>query len=214
MRISHLSQLSLFILSMMVVYSVVAQDKPKAPNQHIITWHAFAQNTLALHHKLIKETEVVKKTKSGGYAGMPEFYTEETFYDAKTNNLISRVQWEKENPEQLHTIEVYLYDDKGRVVRDYAAAFLPSYHSAPTQTLISFHNYNGELHAFRTFDASGYRIVERCTGRHAGQEVDMLLDEDEIANSLEGKTKATKTDIYKACFDGVPEKAGKFLTPQ
>lgn len=214
MRGFNLNQLGIVLLAMGLICTVHAEEKPKAPNMHTITWDAFARNTLALHKKLIDGVDVVKQTKVGGYAGMPEFYIEETFYHPQTKKLVSRVQWEKENPERLHTIEVYLYDDKGRVIRDYAAAYLPNYYKAPTQTLITLHQYNGDLHAFRSFDASGYRVVERCTGQHQGKAVDILLDEDEIYDSLEGKTRATKTDIYKACFAGVQEKAGQFLTPQ
>lgn len=214
MQFQKTRQILFTLLALLVAQVTGAEEKAKAPNKHIITWDAFAQNTLSLHKKLISEIEVVKKTKTGGYAGMPEFYIEETFYHPLTNNLISRVQWEKANPTQLHAIEVYLYDDKGRVIRDYVAAYLPSYHKAPTQTLISLYQYNGELQAFRTFDASGYRIFERCTGQFQGKEVDLMLDEDEIADSLEGKTKATKTETYKACFAGLQEKAGQYLTPQ
>lgn len=205
-----LKQLGVFLLSMCVVYPVLAQNNHKAPNKHIITWDAFAKNTLALHRKLTSETPVVKKTKVGGYADLPNFYIQDSYYDAKTHKLISQLQWEKAHPKQLHTIEVYLYDDKGRVTRDFTAAYLPDYHRAPTQTLISLHNYNGELHAFRTFDASGYRIVERCTGNFQGKEVDMILDEDEIADG----SPEMKTAAYKACFDGVQLKAGKYLIPQ
>jgi hypothetical protein len=198
--------LSLFVLSLCVSQAVLA----KAPNKHIITWDAFAKNTLALHHKLISKVAVIKKTKIGGYAHLPNFYIEDSYYDAKSHKLISRVQWEKAHPTVLHTIEVYLYDDKGRVTRDFTAAYLPNYHKAPTQTLISLHNYNGDLHAFRTFDASGYRIDEGCRGEYQGKDVEILLDEDEIADGA----PEMKTPEYKACFDGVQEKAGKYLIPQ
>jgi hypothetical protein len=210
MRNVRLSQLGVLMLCICFTQIGFGQDKPKAPNKHILTWSAFANNTLSLHRKLIGDGQVIKKTKTGGYAEMPDFYVEHTYFDPKTKNLISRVQWEREQPDQLHTIEVYLYDEKGRVVRDYAAAYLPNYHTVPTQTLISLHNYNGDLHAFRTFDASGYRIVERCTGTHNGKEVNMLLDEDEIADGA----AVMQTPAYKACFEGVQEKAGKYLIPQ
>ena len=206
----QLTQLCILLMSMGVGQSVFAQVNHKAPNKHIITWEAFAKNALALQRKLISEVSVVKKSKLGGYADLPNFYIEDRYYDAKTHHLISQVQWEKANPKQLHTIEVYLYDDKGRVTRDFTAAYLPNYHKAPNQTLISLHNYNGDLHAFRTFDASGYRIVEGCTGHYQGSEVSILLDEDEIADGSPIMQSAT----YKACFDGVQEKAGKYLIPQ
>lgn len=198
------------LLSLSVVQTVVAEVAVKAPNKHILTWQAFVKNTLALHRKLISEVAVVKKTKLGGYEGLPNFYIEDSYYDAKTHRLISQLQWEKANPKQLHTIEVYLYDDKGRVTRDFTAAYLPNYHKAPTQTLISLHNYVGNLHAFRTFDASGYRIDEGCRGTYQGQDVEILLDEDEIADG----SPVMQSAAYKACFEGVQLKAGKYLIPQ
>lgn len=182
----------------------------KEPNKHIITWDAFARSVLALHHKLISEVRVIKKTKTGGYAHMPDFYIEDSYYAIRTHKLISRVQWEKAHPKMLHTIEVYIYDDEGRVTRDFTAAYLPGYHKAPTQTLISLHNYNGDLHAFRTFDASGYRIDEGCRGKYRGKKVELILDEDEIADGV----PVMKTAEYKACFEGLQTTAGKYLTPQ
>jgi hypothetical protein len=206
----HLTQLCFLLMLMGLGHTACAESKTKVPNKHSITWNAFAQNTLALHRKLISEVPVIKKTKIGGYEGLPDFYIEDDYYDANNHHLISQVQWEKEHPKQLHTIVVYLYDDKGRVTRDFTAAYLPNYHTAPTQTLISLHNYSGDLHAFRTFDASGYRIVEGCRGRYQGQDVEIILDEDEIADG----SPEMRSAAYQVCFEGVQLKAGKYLIPQ
>ena len=123
--------------------------------------YAFANNVLQLHKKLTANKDIEIKKQHGGYSGNPDFYLEEAFYDKKTGMLISKVQWEKNTADLMHTIEVFIYDDKGRITRDYAAAYLPSYRNAPTQTLVSLHNYNGKLHAFRSFDASGYLVVQK-----------------------------------------------------
>jgi len=199
---------------MLVAYIMVGfaadSETGKPLNKHEQTWTTFANNTLALHRKLISKTPVRKKTRIGGYADMPQFYLENTYYDARTHKLISQVQWEKANPNLLHTIQVNIYDDTGRVVRDYAVAYLPDYHRSPTQTLISLHNYNDQLHAFRTFDASGFRIVEGCRGEYKGKKVELLLDEDEIADGV----SEMKTPLYKACFGDLQLKAGKYLIPQ
>lgn len=206
-----MSSYKLMLLCLLMLSLTLSVNlQAKEPNKHIITWDAFAKNLLALHRKLISEVNVVKKTKSGGYAHRPNFYIQESYFNARTHKLISQVQWEKANPEVLHTIEVYLYDDKGRVTRDFTAAYLPDYHRAPTQTLISLHQYNGELHAFRTFDASGYTIDEGCRGRFQGKEVQLILDEDEIADGA----PEMNTPEYQACFAGLPTKAGKYLIPQ
>lgn len=202
--------LSCMLLTLGLACSASADTPNKKVNKHILTWQAFAKNTLSLQRKLISEQPVEKKTTIGGYEGMPDFYIQDSYYNAKTHKLISQVQWEKANPKQLHTIEVYIYDDQGRVIRDFTAAYLPYYNRAPTQTLISFHHYVGELHAFRTFDASGYRIDEGCRGRYQGHDVEFILDEDEIA---EGSPEM-KSELYKICFEGVRKKAGKYLIPQ
>lgn len=191
----------------------LADDSLKADNEHARVWNKFADDVLALHKKLTSEIKHTVKKRVGGYFGQEKFYNEEAYYDKK-NRLISRVQWERENPESMHTIEVFVRDKSGRVIRDYAAAYLPTFRNAPTQTLISFHAYNGKLHAFRTFDASGARIVERCTGKLGKQEVNMILDEDEIYEALDGESGRMEQPDYVACFKGIPEEAGQYVQPQ
>ncbi|MCK5342075.1 MAG: hypothetical protein KAR20_01655, partial [Candidatus Heimdallarchaeota archaeon] len=125
----------------------------------------------------------------------------------------SQVQWENGNQNKLHTIEIYIHDETGRVVRDFISAYLPSYHSAPTQTLISFHYYNAALHAFRTFDASGDTVLERCNGMNKkGQVVNLLLDEDELYNNDDS---IIGSGDYNECFTGLKQKQlGKYIVPQ
>lgn len=192
--------------------TVHAANPMKQDNQHIRTWNRFADQAYQLHLQLTQTKGISKKTRVGGYAQMPEFYREEQFYLG--DRLISQVQWEIENPDQLHTIEVFIHDEQGRVIRDYVAAYLPTYRNAPTQTLISFHRYYDQLHAFRSFDASGYRIIERCTGSLNGQIVNLLLDEDEIYEALGDSQGIMASKEYQACFGNLPTEAGKYLTPQ
>ena len=197
----------LVLLTQNGIAEVMKQD-----NEHIRTWNNFAKDILALHERRIADLEYTKKTGKGGYAQQADFYIEEKFY--VDDRLLSIVQWEKENPELMHSIEVFIHDDKGRVVRDYTAAYLPTYHNAPTQTLVSFHRYNGELHAFRSFDASGFRIIERCTGKWRSKDVNLLLDEDEIAENIGDPQGSMATAEYNACFTDLAEEAGKYLNPQ
>ena len=184
----------------------------KEDNVHVRTWNAFVRHLEQLHQRLTSVEGVEVKTSVGGYAGLPKFYKEEDYY--LDGRLISRVQWEREHPENLHTIEIYIRDGQGRVIRDYAAAFLPHYRNAPVQTLITLHRYNGDLHAFRSFDASGYRIVERCDGRLGNKQVQLLLDEDEIDDALGDPNGIMATPEYRACFGDLAEKPGKYLKPQ
>ena len=192
--------------------AVQAADPMKQDNQHVITWNRFAQQVYQLHLQITQTPGISKQTRLGGYAQMPEFYREERFY--RGDRLISKVQWEKDNPERFHTVEVFIHDDQGRVTRDYIAAYLPTYRNAPTQTLISLHRYQDQLHAFRSFDASGYRVIERCTGSLNGQSVNLLLDEDEIYEALGDSQGIMETETYQACFGDLQTEAGQYLTPQ
>jgi hypothetical protein len=192
--------------------AVQAAEPLKQDNQHVITWNRFAQQVYHLHRQLTQTPGISKQTHVGGYAQMPEFYREERFYQG--DRLISKVQWEQDHPERFHTVEVFIHDDQGRVIRDYIAAYLPTYRNAPTQTLVSLHRYQDQLHAFRSFDASGYRVIERCTGSLNGQNVNLLLDEDEIYEALGDSRGTMASEIYQACFGDLQTEAGKYLTPQ
>ena len=203
-----------YFLLMLLPVSQAYAEVLKADNEFARVCNMFADNVLELHQKLIdaRNVKVVKST--GGYHGNPDFYAEEKYIDKKNGKVISIVTWELENPENLHTIEVFVRDDKGRVIRDYAAAYLPTYRNAPTQTLVSLHQYNGKLHAFRTFDAVGDRLVDRCTGTLNGKEVNLLLDEDDLIDAIHGDSRAMEAPEYKACFKGLPTQPGDYLTPQ
>jgi len=185
----------------------------KEDNQHIRNWTAFAKNALALHKTLIQKGEHDVKKTVGGYAGNKDYYIEEQHISKKTGQLTSLVQWEKANPDVLHSIEVFIQDDTGRVIRDFLAAYLPGYHNAPVQTLISFHQYSGKLHGFRSFDASGDLILERCEGEHKGEAFEFILDEDDLyMASMNGNSIEEK--VYALCVGELPTTLGKYVKPQ
>lgn len=202
----------IFILFFPSLVSVAAATEAlKGDNIHVRTWNKFAQDSLNLHEKLKGGKNLQVKSKIGSYPNLKNFYQEERYFE--NGRLVSQVQWEKDNPEQLHTIEVFIHDENGRVIRDFAAAYLPFYHNAPTQTLISFHQYNGNLHAFRSFDATGDKILERCTGKNSvGKTVNFILDEDDLYNDDEGIIGSAD---YISCFAGLKQqKLGKYIIPQ
>ncbi len=204
------------IVAVMLVATTItyAAESIKSNNAHSRAWNKFAADILVLHKQLQKKKKLSMTSKTGGYAGNHDFYIEEIYTDTSNGKPVSIVQWEREHPEKLHAIEVYIHDKNGHVIRDYVAAYLPSYRNAPVQTLVSFHVYNGMLTAYRTFDASGDRVGERCVGKLKGQEVNFLLDEDEIAEALDGYSNRMEQPDYKACFKGLREEAGKYLSPQ
>lgn len=203
--------ITVIFLSFFISSVTHATEPMKEDNIHVRVWNKFAADSLNLHKKITTGKNIQVKKRIGGYANNKDFYIEYRYFDK--GRLVSQVQWEKDNPNVLHTIEVFVHDKEGRVVRDYTAAYLPSYHNAPTQTLASFHNYSGKLHAFRSFDASGDKVIERCSGKDEnGQTVNILLDEDDLDNDPD---KVIGSKIYNRCFSGLKqEKLGKYIIPQ
>lgn len=211
-RLPVLFKIFALMIFSFALHTIASATEPmKGDNKHVRTWNKFADDSLTLHKKLTDGKKLKVKTQIGSYANVKDFYIEHRYFDK--GNLISQVQWEKDNPKQLHTIEVYVHDKQGRVVRDFMAAYLPFYHNAPTQTLISFHHYNNNLHAFRSFDASSDTILERCTGKNKkGQAVNFILDEDDLYNDDDGIIGSAD---YNECFVGLKQdKLGKYIIPQ
>lgn len=198
------------ILLLLLIPTVSAIESMKGDSKHAQVWNKFANDTLSLHKKLKKNKKLDVKSSKGSYANQKDFYLEQRYYE--NGHLISQLQWEKDQPTRLHTIEVYVRDKKNRVVRDFMAAYLPHYRNAPSQTLVSFHYYNRALHAFRSFDASGSIVLERCEGKDKhGKEIHILLDEDELENDPDN---LIGSKVYKNCFSGLKQKKlGKYIIP-
>jgi hypothetical protein len=181
---------------------------------HEQRWNLFVEKLYALHQKRLQGAKTREETRNGGYYRLPNFYREVSYYDGADGRLLSRIQWEREHPDRVHSIEVYVYDDRGRVARDYGALFLPHSRNAPMQTLINLHAYNHKLHAFRQFDASGNRIYEYCQGDFSGKPVELEVHED-LLIELEGVDGGIMaTPVYRACFKGLGMTAGVYLDPQ
>jgi hypothetical protein len=181
---------------------------------HVKRWNRFADKLLELHKSIIAQHEIRTTESTGGYFREPNFYKDVHYYDAKSGQLLSHVQWETKHPDRVHFMEVFIYDKKGRVIRDFGVAFLTEGRNAPVQTLINFHAYPKGLHAFRQFDASNNRIFERCDGNYNGKEVSINLSEMDILEVEDLPKSILTSPEYKTCFAGLPHSAGKYLTPQ
>jgi hypothetical protein len=196
---------------------VAADDSVKSIVQnmtHVERWNRFADKMLGLHKQRIAEHDIRTSEKLGGYFRMPEFYKEVKYIDKSSGRLISLVQWETQNPDQVHTMEIYFHDQQGRVSRDFGLAYLTDGRNAPVQTLINFHAYPNGLHAFRQFDASNNLVYEKCEGKYKGKKVNISLSEMDLLE-FEDKPKSVLTsEAYKTCFAELPKTAGKYLTPQ
>ncbi len=177
------------------------------------TWNRFAETLIEFHHYRLVRADIEVRESVGGYSGMPEFYRQIEYYEKQTGLLMSRIQWEQDQPNTVHTIEVFIYDPQGRVKVDYLAAFLPEHRNAPIQTLINLHGYNGSNHSFRQFDASGVHIYEQCKGKHQGKELFISLEEHELTTPHGQISSHRQTDKYQSCFEQVPTEVSDYLDP-
>lgn len=193
------------------VYAAKGPTPMKEDRQQVTGWNRFF-NELVQTHRWYEKNHAIKQVSSkGGYTTNPDFYREVSYYDKQTNRLLSRIRWESDKPEQIHMIEVFIYDRQGRLSRDYLAAYLPLFRNAPIQTLINIHYYNDGLHAFRQFDASGALIYEQCKGRYFNEDIMLSIDEDEFYLYRDETSDSYQT--YIACFEMLPREAGQYLKP-
>lgn len=185
----------------------------KVDHLQVKQWNQFADSLYLLHQQQLEGKKIRTQSETGGYATHPAFYVETRYYDANTGLLLSRVQRESKHPDVVHLIEVNVYDQEQRLVRDYLAAYLPDHRNAPIQTLINLHGYTQDLHAYRQFDASGARIYEQCEGENGNQAVLISLDEDEFSAGPGRRAKLLDSQIYQRCFAVIPTLADEFLQP-
>ncbi len=205
-----------FVAVMFVTAVAVAKEdntSVQVNEDEVRRWNDFADGLYRLHRQQLAGRNVREAEQVGGYAGLPEFYREVSYYDADTSRLLSRIQWERANPERIHTIEVYVYDARGQLTRDYMAWYLPHYRNAPRQTTINLHHYDGRLHGWRQFDASGNRIYEKCSRTPDEKPLFDLSGEDRIAHAEDNPRSIVHSGEYRRCFGNLPKTAGVFLQP-
>lgn len=107
-------------------------------------------------------------------------------------------------------IDVYFYDDYGRVLREYSATYLPSRYTSPAETLVILHYYKDNLHSFREFDVSNVNIYEQCDHLQNGSVfAHHYVDIPDSVSQLEKE----KQKDYRACFSHVAKSAGKYIDP-
>lgn len=85
-------------------------------------WNNFVSELYELHLNNIKKVPIKTSEITGGYGGgfaNKNFYREISYFNKNTNKLISKIQWEVNKPNTIHTIEVFLYDDQEQVKTDF-----------------------------------------------------------------------------------------------
>ena len=111
---------------------------------------------------------------------------------------MSIIKWAKEYPFGIHMIDVFVYDDEGRLKREYTATYLPSRHASPSETLVILHYYKNNLHSFREYDASNFLVYEECRNMQDESVIFALHDED-IPASISDLEKGDQS-AYHECF--------------
>lgn len=177
-------------------------------------WNRFADDLYALHKKQINGKSLEIKERLGGYFQQANFYKEQSFYDKKTGELLSLIQWEKRRPKNIHVIQVFFYDNKGRPHYDYAASFRTADHDDPATTEISLFDYPKGLRAFRQFNASNEITYEHCEGKWKGKPVDIRLDVVDLEEFRDEPNTIMTTPEYSACFGRLPKSVASYLPPK
>lgn len=177
-------------------------------------WNRYVDDLYALHKKQITGKTVEIKERVGGYFQQANFYKEQSFYDKNTGKLLSLIQWEKRRPKNIHVIQVFLYDNKGRLSHDYAASFRTDDHDDPATTEISLFDYPKGLRVFRQFNASNEITYEHCEGKWKGNPVDIKLDVIDLEEFRGEPNTIMTTPSYSACFGRLPKSVASYLPPK
>ncbi len=205
-----------FIVTALIAVSASAKEdntNVQVNEEEVHQWNAFADSLYRLHRQQLTGRKLREAKQVGGYAGLPGFYREVSYYDADTGRLLSRIQWERAQAERIHSIEVYVYGADGRLARDYLAWYLPDARNAPRQTAVNLHHYAGDLHGWRQFDASDNRIYEKCSRASDDKPLFDLSGEDRIAHAEDNPRSIVYSVEYWRCFGNLPKTAGAFLQP-
>lgn len=205
-----------FVATINPAISATRNNTLKADPIQVNKWNNFVSELYELHLSKIKNVPIKTSEITGGYGGgfaNKNFYREIAYFNKNTNKLISKIQWEVDKPDTIHTIEVFLYDKQGNVKTDFYARYLPYARNAPVQTLINLHNYNDELHSFRQFDANGELIYETCRGQFFDKEINLHLDNEEILDFRNNSSDEWLNEAYSACFLNVAHTALAYLSP-
>lgn len=176
-----------------------------------VRWNRFAEQVYQLHLKTIAAQPIRTEASEHDYEGdqAKDFgYRETRFLNADSGKLLSKMHVDRNDENKRYYLEVNVLDKQSRVARDYIALYLPWSMKQPARTFISLHDYPGELHAFRQFNASGERILEICGGKLHGKSVNLLFEGAELDKTPEA------SEAYRVCFAGLPLQAGEYLSPR
>lgn len=190
--------------------SASSNESVQVDNQRANQWNTFVDEVYQLHLKQIKNKKITTSNRSGSYHRLPNFFQEIKFLDASRNSLLSKIEWETNRPDKIHSIEVRVHDKSNNIIREYSASYLPTFRNAPYQTLINLHHYSDSFHSFRQYDASDNLIYEVCKSTKTKQKL-FEHDDYEIPDDFTQGIGTEKT--YQKCFRQLPRSAARHLPP-
>ena len=171
----------------------------------------FHRAVYALHLKQTTGQAIRTEEESGAYegvAGRGYRYRVTRYYDVASGRLLSRLQRDAERDDAIHIAEVNVYDDAGRLVRDYLSSAPPWRPASPTHAYVNLHHYNGRLHSFRQFELDGRVNYEACQGEYNGKRVRIAHDADDRTQAI------VSSPAYRACFDGLRDDWSAWVSPR
>lgn len=177
--------------------------------------NGFVDEIYTLHKERLQRREFYTIEEVGGYGGLTndlEFYNKVDYYDSESKQLLSTIKWEKNNPKNIHTIDLYVYDEQGRLKRNYSASYLPSRRISPLETLITLHYYNDIYHSFREFDSSNIQTYEQCNDVNDIKKTYIAYHYEDIPDTYQD-ILPEKQKIYRACFDHTENTVGLYISP-
>ena len=202
------------LVLVMLLFSITAYGAEQYSRAE--RWTQFAQSLEALHEKRMKTLSFTTQESIGGYGGIradSRFYREVKYLEPGSEKVLAIVQRENNPASLLHVIELHIYDDQGRVLREYLATYLPGRRETPFQTLITQYAYTKNLVAYRQFDASDDLLFEHCAGELEGKKVRISFDEFEVPDDASELEDKFERKAYQSCFQSLKKSAGPYLNP-
>ena len=195
--------MSRWLVLMAICLTEASLAAPTRPEFHRLVY--------ALHEKQVAASTVRTTEETGSYNGMAAqgyTYRITRYFDTGTGRLLSKVQRDADLPEAIHITEVNIYDDQGRIVRDYLSIAPPWKPAHPSHAYLNWHHYSNALHSFRQFELDGQVNYEFCEGELSGKPVKISLPWNDMSR------ETTSTPEYQACFGGMSRDWKRYLTPQ
>jgi len=200
---------------LVIVYTAVlptgvwGQNSARENQGQVDSLNDFAADLLLVIEHWQSAGRLRTSERPGGYAGLPNLFLEREYHDRTDDRLMARVRWLREQPDQAQMIEVFVYDDEGKLIVDYYVSYLVGHRNAPMYALVNLHQSDESLQAFRQFDVFGEKLFENCRGEYFGKPVDFSISEIDTSISKH----QVKDDLYVSCFGYLPSSPGDYLHP-